>query len=329
MNDNAIEDPPMKGILRTPDIYFDKLPDYPYLPHYIMINGIRIHFLDEGKKDAFPILLMHGETSWSFLYRKMIPILNNAGFRIISPDLMGFGRSDKPINPKSYTYKNHIDIMLNLVKKLNLTNITLFAQDWGGLIGLRVVAEEKSRFDRIIAANTFLPYERGLKGIYSRYLLNLQVKREGKVTHEELMRKTNFVRWLAYSKTSPTFPVGEIINGATITKLSPDIIAGYDAPFPDDSYKVGARIFPSLVPTQLRQNNRVWETVFKKWNKPFLTAFSDHDPITRGLERIFQKNNPGAQGQPQIRIKDAGHFLQEDKGEELAKITIDFINQTV
>ncbi|MHA2364593.1 MAG: haloalkane dehalogenase [Candidatus Hodarchaeales archaeon] len=313
------------GVLRTPDSRFENLPDYDFTPYYVNIMNLRIHYVDEGPKDGFPILLLHGEPSWSYLYRKMIPILAEAGYRVIVPDLIGFGRSDKPIRKKDYTYQKHVDIMLELVKKLDLNKITLFGQDWGGLIGLRIVAEEKDRFDRIVAANTFLPSEKALKGFLGYRIFRYQVKRQGKVTKEELQKKANFLRWVAFSQTVSELDIGDIVQGATITNLSSEIVAAYDAPFPDDSYKAGARILPMLVPSQLRKNHKAWKKVLTKWEKPFLTAFSDRDPITRGLEKIFHKRIPGAQNQPHVKIKNAGHFLQEDKGEEIARIILEFI----
>jgi haloalkane dehalogenase len=318
---------PIDHILRTPDTRFENLPDYDFQPNYIDIQGVRIHYLDEGSKEAPPILLMHGEPSWSYLYRKMIPPLVNENFRAIAPDLIGFGKSDKLPYTKDYSHTRHVNVILEFVQKLGLVDITLFCQDWGGLIGLRVVGEEPYRFSRIIAANTGLPSAKGIRAKIGYPLFKLQIKRIGKVTQEQLQEHTNLQRWVAFSKTVPELPIGDILQMATVSNLTSDVLRAYEAPFPDESYKAGARIFPYLVPSELSKNKKVWDNVLSKWNKPFLTAFSDSDPITRGGERYFQKMIPGAQGQEHVTIKNAGHFLQEDKGEELSQVILNFINQ--
>jgi haloalkane dehalogenase len=313
-----------EGILRTPDARFENLPDYDFSPKYLEIDGLRIHYVDEGSKEAHPILLMHGEPSWSYLYRKMISPLVEAGYRTIAPDLMGFGKSDKPSKIKDYSYQRHVDIMVEFVRQLNLQNITLFCQDWGGLIGLRVVGEEPERFARIIAANTGLPSAKGIKAKIGYSLFKLQIRRLGTVTPKQFQENPNFMRWVAFSQTVPELPIGSLVQSSTVTNLSPEVVKAYDAPFPDASYKAGARIFPYLVPSQLSENKKVWDNVLTKWKKPFLTAFSDKDPITRGGERYFQKMIPGAQNREHVTIKSAGHFLQEDKGEKLAQVIMDF-----
>lgn len=313
-----------EGILRTPDERFENLPDYDFQPNYIDIKGLRIHYVDEGPKDAPPILLMHGEPSWSYLYRKMIPPLVKSGHHVVAPDLMGFGKSDKPSNPKDHSHQKHVDIMLEFVRKLDLENITLFCQDWGGLIGLRVVGEDPERFARIIAANTGLPSAKGIKAKIGYPLFKLRIRRLRGITLEEFQRNTNLMTWVAYSQSVPELQIGDIVQSGTMTNLSPEVVKAYDAPFPDASFKAGARIMPYLVPSQLSENRKVWDNVLTKWKKPFLTAFSDKDPVTRGGERYFQRMIPGAQNREHITIKDAGHFLQEDKGEELAEVILDF-----
>ena len=324
-------------IIRTPESRFENLSGFNYSPHYIKIQDLRIHYIEEGNLEKSPILLMHGEPSWCYLYRKMIPILTGAGHHIIAPDLVGFGRSDKFTQMEDYTYQMQVDIFTEFVKKLDLTDIALFCQDWGGLIGLRVVANEADRFTRIIAANTGLPDFGTFANLIFPPLFRFLVKRQGKISDsqdteevEDSSKKSikPFVRWVAYTQTSPEFPIGEIIQNGTQTQLPPDVIAAYEAPFPDDSYKAGARIMPSLVPSQLKENHKTWKKVFYKWNKPFLTTFSDMDPITRGQDEEFQSRIPGAIGQPHTTITGAGHFLQEDKGEELANIILDFIKST-
>ncbi len=299
-------------VLRTPDDCFAGLPGYPFEPHYLEApdgegGSLRIHYVDEGPPDADPVLLLHGEPSWSYLYRKMIPVLTAAGHRVVAPDLVGFGRSDKPARREDYTYQRHVDWMRTLIESLNLRGITLVCQDWGGLIGLRLAAEHAGGFARIVAANTGLP--------------------TGNQPASEA-----FLRWQRYSQETPEFHVGGIIKGACVTDLSPEVIAAYDAPFPDDRYKAGARIFPVLVPTSpddpaVPANRKAWEAL-RRWEKPFLTAFSDSDPVTRGGDRLFQQLVPGSKGQPHTTIEGAGHFLQEDKGEELAEVVVDFMAST-
>jgi haloalkane dehalogenase len=291
-------------LLRTPDELFGDLPDFPFKPNYIEVDDIRIHYIDEGPIDAEIVLLMHGEPSWSFLYRHMIPILVNAGFRTIAPDLVGFGRSDKPTKKSNHTYHRHVHWISSFVNMLDLKNITLFCQDWGSLIGLRVVIENQDRFSRIVLSNGGLPTG-------------------------EIKPSKAFLDWQHFSKTATKFHIGRIIQGATVTKLPRNVLKAYEAPFPDDSFKAGARIMPSLVPTSVddpehKANKKAWEEFFK-WKKPFLTAFSDSDPITRGGDTYWQKKVPGAQGQNHTTIKDAGHFVQEDKGPELANLIIEFI----
>ena len=293
--------------LRTPDDRFQDLPGYSFTPHYTQIGGLRMHYLDEGPRSAAPVLLMHGEPSWCYLYRKMVPILAAAGHRVIAPDLIGFGRSDKPLNREDYTYQRHVDWMAAFVSALNLSRITLFGQDWGGLIGLRILADDPERFARIVVANTGLP-------------TGDHAPSEG------------FLRWREFSQSTPNFHVGGIIKGACRTSLSAEIIAAYDAPFPDDRYKAGARQFPLLVPIRSddpasQANREAWQTL-ARWTKPLLTAFSDGDPVTQGGERPFQKLVAGAQGQPHVTIHNAGHFLQEDKGEELAEMVVRFLAST-
>jgi haloalkane dehalogenase len=319
---------PKDGVLRTPYERFENLPGFDFAPHYMEIDGLRIHYVDEGLPDAAPILLLHGEPTWSYLYRKMIPIFVEAGHRVIVPDLIGFGRSDKLMRMEDYSYQQQVDIMTELVRRLELKDATFFGQDWGGLIGLRVVAEEPDRFARIVAGNTGLPDAGGVLGRIGPTLFRLRVWMEGTITAEELAEETTFIRWVAYSRTTPELPIGPLIQRGTEEELLPDVVKAYDAPFPDESYKAGARIMPSLVPSQLLENRRAWDEVFSRWEKPFLTAFGDRDPITRGQDKVFQSRVPGAKDQPHVTIEGAGHFLQEDKGEELARVILDFIERT-
>ena len=291
-------------ILRTPDQRFQNLSDYEFEPHYVDIDEMRMHYVDEGPADAPPVLLMHGEPSWSYLYRHMIPPIASAGLRAIAPDLIGFGKSDKPAAQSDYSYEMHVAWMLEFLERVNLKNITLVCQDWGSLIGLRLAAENGDRFDRIVLANGGLP------------------------TGDQVMPRV-FRIWRAFARFSPWFPIGRIVQSGTVSTLRPDVIAAYDAPFPNSTYKAGARAFPKLVPTTpddpaASANRAAWE-VFSKWQKPFLTAFSNRDPITRGADQAFLELVPGAKDQPHTTIRNAGHFLQEDKGPELAKVVIDFV----
>ncbi|GAA5315940.1 MAG: haloalkane dehalogenase [Candidatus Pelagadaptatus aseana] len=297
-------------VLRTPDECFEQLPGYSFEPNYVTIadgegGQLRLHYLDEGPEDGELVLLMHGEPSWSYLYRKMVPVLVAAGKRVIAPDLIGFGRSDKPAKRTDYTYQRHVDWMTEaLLQKLDLQRITLVCQDWGGLIGLRLVAENPERFVRVVAANTMLP-----TGDHD----------PGEAFHN----------WKKFSQDVPEFPTGGIIKGATTTELAADVIAAYDAPYPDESYKEGARQFPTLVPVSpddpAAVPNRAAWGVLSQWQKPFLTAFSDSDPITAGGDQLMQKLIPGTKGQKHTTIVNGGHFLQEDQGEKLAEVVVEFI----
>jgi haloalkane dehalogenase len=299
-------------ILRTPDERFDGLPDWPYAPRYAEVQAdgtppLRMAYVDEGPAGAAPVLLLHGEPSWGFLYRKMIPPLVDAGHRVVVPDLIGFGRSDKPAAFEDYTYARHVAWVRDLLDRLALRGITLFGQDWGGLIGLRLVAEHPDRFARVVAANTGLP------------------------TGDQDLGEA-FKAWRSYAQSAPDFPVGQIVAGGTATDLPPEVVAAYDAPFPDARHQAGARIFPSLVPASpddpaAPAQRAAWESL-ARFDKPFLTAFSDSDPITRGAEKPMQEMIPGARGLEHPTVKGAAHFLQEDAGPELARIVDDFIRAT-
>ena len=297
------------NVLRTPDDRFDALPGYPFEPHYADVggDGLRMHYVDEGPAAGDPVLMLHGEPSWSYLYRKMIPVVTGAGLRAIVPDLIGFGRSDKPSDREDYTYQRHVDWMHAFLGALDLRRATFVGQDWGGLIGLRLVAEDPDRFDRVVAANTGLP------------------------TGDRPMTEA-FYAWRRFSQETPEFPVGRIVSGGCGTKLPDEVVAAYDAPFPDDTYKAGPRQFPLLVPASpddpaAPANRKAWEAL-ERYEKPFLTAFSDSDPITRGGEAVFQKRIPGARGRTHVTIEGGGHFLQEDKGEELAEVVVRFARDT-
>ncbi|MEQ8860836.1 MAG: haloalkane dehalogenase [Pseudomonadales bacterium] len=307
------------GIFRTPDARFEKLTDFPFEPHYAQIGEYRVHYLDEGPADAAPVLLLHGEPTWSYLYRNMIPVLTAAGHRVIAPDLVGFGRSDKPADEADYSYQLQMDTMLELVRRLDLEDATFFGQDWGGLVGLRVVAAEPDRFARVVISNTGLPAASGLQGYLGYPLFKLAVWWTGPITLEDLRAETTFPRWVAYSYHVDELPIGELLRFMGGDEA---VGAAYEAPFPDARYKAGAQIMPYLVPSQLRENERAWREVFEPWDKPFLVAFSDSDPITAGSEQTFIERIPTAQS---VTIRGAGHFVQEDAGPQLAALINDFI----
>ena len=299
--------------LRTPEERFADLPDYPFEPNYAEIRDgdggtLRVHYLDEGPADAAPVLLVHGEPSWSYLYRHMVPVLVDAGHRVVVPDLVGFGRSDKPTRQTDYSYARHVAWLSELVfDHLDLRDATFFGQDWGGLLGLRLVADEPDRFARVVIGNSGLPTGHG-------------------------PASEAFLRWQRFSQTTPVFPVGDLVGRACTTELSAAVVAAYDAPFPDDTFKAGARIFPSFVPTnpddpETAPNQAAWR-VLEAFQKPFLCAFSDSDPVTAGGDAPFLAKVPGARGRQHPTIVGAGHFLQEDAGPELAAVIRDFISDT-
>ena len=292
--------------IRTPEKYFKNIKDYSFQPNYIDVDGLRMHYVDEGPKTAPIVLLLHGEPTWSYLYRFMIMDIQEAGFRVIAPDLIGFGKSDKLLSAEDYTYANHIRWMRLFIVNLDLFEISVFFQDWGSLIGLRVLVDEEDRFARAILSNGALPSGR---------------QRVSKA----------FKYWRAFAKYSPWFPIGRIVKMGCARNLSSSAMDAYDAPFPQSKYKIGARKFPRLVPinpSDIESKNNY--KAFKKltsWKKPFLTLFGDRDPITRGAEKIFQKEIPGCKGQEHRIIKNAGHFIQEDQSEKLSELIIEFIRK--
>ncbi len=296
-------------IIRTPDARFAGLPDYPYAPHYLDVGHgtpLRMHYVDEGPRDGQIVLLLHGEPTWSYLYRKMIPPLVAAGHRVIAPDLIGFGKSDKYTSIDDYSYQRHVDWLLALIDKLDLTSITLFCQDWGSLLGLRIAAEHEARFARIVVGNGMLPT--GDTAVPLAFRL-----------------------WRAFARHSPWFPIGRIVASGSRTPLSAAEIAAYDAPFPGDAHKAGARAFPRLVPTTSDDpaapaNRAAWAQL-GRWTKPFLCVFGKHDPILGRADRVLIRQVPGAKDQPHQRLPGS-HFIQEDQGPALAAAIDALISRT-
>jgi len=316
------------GILRTPDERFKNLKDYPFKENYITIEDTRIHYLDEGPKNGEIIYLLHGEPAWSYLFRKMIPVLVDAGYRVIAPDMVGFGKSDKYISVEDYTHQMHVDKMTQLIVELDLQNITAHVHDWGGLVGLRVVAEEPDRFSRIIASNTSLiATGRGLLNDMFSFiaypLFKFAIWFQGPATWEEFIGGSGFAGWIRYSKSTDNIDIGGIMQ--ILGTVSASERVGYEAPYPNATYKAGAQIFPYLIPSELRKNEKAYRDVFEKWDKPFLIANSDNDPVTSNNPRLVEmlKRVPTAE---EIVIKGPGHFIQEEAGPEYAQLIIDFIN---
>lgn len=289
-------------ILCTPDERFENLAGYPFTPHYVDVRAndtdeLRMHYLDEGPSDGPPVVLLHGEPTWSYLYRKMIGPLTDGGRRVLAPDLIGFGRSDKPSRIEDYTYLRHVEWVTSWFEALDLRDVTIFVQDWGSLIGLRIAAERSDRIARIVVANGFLPAG-------------------------QTSAKLPFRLWRAFARYSPVFPAGRIVAFGTVTDVPAEVRAGYDAPFPDKRFQAGARAFPALVPTSpddpaIPANRAAWDAL-GQWDKPFLCIFGAKDPILGRADRPLIDHVPGAQGQPHARI-NGSHFIQEDCGPELAQ----------
>ena len=294
-------------ILKADPARFAAIPDYPFAEHWIEIDlgeGYRgrMHYLDEGPSDAPPVLLVHGEPSWSFLYRKMIPILVDAGFRCLAPDLIGFGKSDKPDDVAFYSYARHVDWLKQWRNAVVPQVAGLFCQDWGGLLSLRMVGEEPDRFAFVVASNTFLPTGGG-------------------------QASPGFLAWREFARTSPDFNIGGILDRATATPRSEAEIAAYNAPFPDEASKAGARAFPQLVPVEddkpgVAENKAAWEGL-AAFDRPFLTLFGEDDPVLGSAGPLLANRIKGAQGQPHAMLSTCGHFSQEDRPRELAQGVID------
>jgi haloalkane dehalogenase len=326
--------------LRTPDERFEDLPGYAFAPHYCEVDDgdggrLRIHHVDEGPRDGEVVLLLHGQPTWSFLYRKMIPILAEAGHRVIAPDLVGFGRSDKPASQDDYSYARHVAWFSRWLETLDLERVTLFCQDWGGLVGLRLVAAYPERFARVIAANTALPdgiippeataalrkvYE-GLPVVEASELGRYFAAKDG---------PPGMLYWQKYCAETPELRASDVVAVLGRERDGSAVAAAYDAPFPSQEYVAGARKFPRLVPLfaddpEVPAVREAWK-VLERFDKPFLTAFSDSDPVTAGYQLVFQKRVPGCRGVAHVTIANAGHFLQEDQGEACAAAVLQFVS---
>jgi haloalkane dehalogenase len=333
--------------LRTPDDRFGDLPDFPHEPRYTQVadgdgGTLRIHHIDEGPADGPIVLCMHGQPTWSFLYRRMVPVLTDAGLRVVAPDLVGFGRSDKPAAREDFSYNRQVAWMNAWLIANDLRGITFVGQDWGGLIGLRLVAENPERFDRVVISNTGLPLPRALPqdriDAVKEFRANAptpSMSEMGKALSGRLSvpSELRFAYWQKWAWDTADIPVAMIIAGTMRdAPLSPGELAAYDAPFPDASYKMGPRAMPSLVPTlpddpAISEQEAAWK-ILSEWRKPFVCAFTDDDPVTRGGDAPFRENVPGAAGQPHTTIEGGGHFLQETRAEPFAQVIVEAIHQS-
>lgn len=308
----------MKTVLRTPEACFKALPDFPFTPHYLNIEhaqygNVRMAYIDEGPKDAPVVLMLHGEPSWSFAYRKVISAIVAAGYRAVAPDHIGFGRSDKLPERKDYSYQQFVDWMQSFVSQLALKNICLLCQDWGGPIGLRTLALMPERFAAVVAANTLLP--------------NCEAPPQGVADWPGEV----VANWAAMAANIDDLPIADIVAGVSTSALTADILAAYNAPFPDASYKAAALEFPCLIPIVdsmpgIAENRSTWK-ILQQWHKPFVTAFSDSDPSTKAWELVFQSRVPGAKNNLHREIKNAGHFVQEDQGRDLAAVVLSVMHE--
>ena len=318
----------MTDVLRTPDECFADLAGYPFAPHYVDVvaegvGPLRMHHLDEGPADGPVALLLHGQPTWSYLYRSVVPVLVDRGIRVVAPDNIGFGRSDKPARPTDYTFARHIEWMRGLVVGLDLRDVTLVAQDWGGPIGFSVLAAEPDRFAAVVAANTILhTADPALAG-----RLDWAVHGEGE---SRVVLEQALVDYLLYTQRAPELRASDFVGAATTTPLAPEVLAAYDAPYPDDRYAAGLRQMTALLP--LTRNDvgarigRRTMRALEEFERPFVTAYSDGDPATRGWEAVFQERVPGARGREHVTITGAGHFLQEDAGPQLGQVIADVVS---
>lgn len=315
---------------RTPDDRFADLPGYAFAPRYADVVAedlppVRMHYLDEGPADGPVVLLLHGQPTWSYLYRSVIPVLVDAGLRVVAPDNIGFGRSDKPTRPTDYTFARHIGWTRSLVVGLDLRGVTLVAQDWGGPIGLSVLAAEPDRFAGVVASNTIL--HTADPGLAGRLTWAVHGEGESRVVLEEAL-----VDYLLHTQRAPELRASDFVAVTASTPLPPEVLAAYDAPFPGPEHTAGLRQMTALLPlTRNDPGARIGRRTMRaleEFDRPFVTAYSDGDPATRGWDAVFQERVPGARGQRHVTIEGAGHFVQEDAGPELGRIVADVVRTT-
>ena len=326
------------GVLRTPDLRFANLADFPYDANYAQFNGVRIHYLDEGPKTGQPILLLHGLPTWSYLYRKMMPALIEAGHRVIVPDLIGFGKSDKFVDKTNYSYVHHIETIKYLVHSLDLRDATFFGQDWGGMIGLRVVAEMPDRFARVAVSNTGMVARAGISGWLIEKVLAFLIWWNGPVTFEELRLAADqalsldnpsatdgarmFSKWMAHSYYADDLDISGVITTFGRLEISDAVAHAYEAPYPSGEYKAGVHVLASLIPTQLPENERYWRAVYERWDKPFLVTFGSEERITIRMKQEFMDRVPSP---IDIDLHGVGHFSPEEAGPELSSLLNKFL----
>lgn len=331
MSQIPTEGPEIPIAVRTDEARFADLPGFPFAPHYVDVanpyaeTALRMHYVDEGPRDAPVVLMVHGEPAWSFLYRKLIPVFTAAGLRSIALDQIGFGRSDKPTRPSHYSFANHVDWVRQLVVALDLRNVTLVCQDWGGPIGMGVVAREMDRFSRICAANTMLHTAEPALAGRLEWAVHASDEQDSTVN-------AALLDWRMASTRAPDFEASPSIPFATARGVSDEVAAAYDAPFPSEWHKAGMRQYPILIPVTESDEgaaiNRATWAALARFERPFLTLFGDSDPPTRGWAEIFRERVPGAKGQPHRTLERAGHFWQEDCGAEAAALVVDWIRAT-
>lgn len=352
------------NILRTPDHCFDNLVDYPFAPNYTNIKAhdgseLRIHHLDEGPRDGPLVLCMHGQPVWSYLYRKMVPLLVGQGMRVIAPDLPGYGKSDKPAELEDYSYQRQVDWMGQWLEANDFSGITFFGQDWGGLIGLRLVVDHPERFDRVAISNTGLPYNPDLPDELVKEIEDFRahartpslIEMQRALGQMAGNQATKFAYWQKFCWETQDMPIGFMMSmtmekSSNLTRafkflllklgvastFSSDLAKAYDAPFPDPNFKMGPRAMPSQVPTlptspSLEAQRQAWE-FFSTFDKPFLCAFADNDPVTAGADALFKDRVPGTKGLPHTTIKNGGHFVQENAPDQVSKAIVDLIRST-
>ncbi len=292
-------------VIKTPEERFRDMADFPYPPKFAEVSGVRMHYVEAGSGNE-AVLCLHGEPTWSYLYRKMIPVLSKK-YRVVAPDFIGFGRSEKFTSREDYTYAMHRDSLVGFIEALDLKNIIMVVQDWGGLVGLRVAGMVAERMSRLVIMNTGLP------------------SGEGEMPEA-------FMKWRQFVASSDDLPIGMIMQGGTVSELPPEVLAAYEAPFPGPEHKAGAKMWPLLVPVspedEAAPEMKAARDDLAGWDKPALVMFSDGDPITKGGDGFFRELIPTAKQQPEIIIQGGGHFLQEDKGEEIAENIVEFMQRT-